>query len=72
MTNLVSTQLLAGFIVAVLLLACSHVLHFKLAYSHVLSSDEKNVSLLELFHQICVQAKLAQSIFPLNIEQAHE
>ena len=47
-------------------------LYYRLAYSHVLSSDEKNVSLFELFHQICVQAKLAQSIFPLNIDQAHE
>ena len=72
-TNLISVGLLAGFIVAVALLASSSLIHFyyQPAYSHALSLDE-NASLLELFHLIFVQAKLAQTIFPINIDQAHE
>jgi hypothetical protein len=72
-TNLISAQLLASFIAAVVLLASSHILQFcyQPAYSHALSLDE-NASLLELFHQIYVQAKVAQTIFPLNIDEAHE
>jgi hypothetical protein len=71
--NLVSARLLAWFIVTLVLLLSSNVLHFyyQPAYSHILSLDE-NASLLELFHEIYVQAKLAETIFPINIGQAHE
>jgi hypothetical protein len=72
-TNLISARLFAGFIVAVVLLASSSLVHFyyQPAYSHVLSLDE-NASLLELFHLIFAQAKLVQTIFTVNIYQAHE
>jgi hypothetical protein len=33
---------------------------------------DENASLLELFHEIYVQAKLAETIFPINLGQAHE
>ena len=66
--NLISVPLLASLV----MLASLQLVHiYQPAYSHILSSDE-NASLLEMFHQIHVQAQLIQTIFPFNTKQAHE
>ena len=62
-TNIIFVRLLAGFIVvAILVLASSHVLDFyyQPAYSHALTLDE-NSSLLELSHEIYVGKYYANS-----------
>jgi hypothetical protein len=68
--NLISL-LLPGLLIILPSLYLPLVYFHQLAYSHLLSSNE-NASLLELFHQIHVQAQLVQSIFPLNNTLAHE
>jgi hypothetical protein len=72
--NQVSARLLAWFLITLVpLLTSSNVLqlYYQPAYSHILSLDE-NASLLKLFHEIYVQVKLTETIFPLDIDQAHE